>query len=157
MLDIYRLTIGDATPRYTIVKGNILADTLVNIDEIKEKANELVTQTQGVLDSLQVIKANSRLIKSTSKILDSLQMRQNLIDPFTLNEIEATKDGVLYGRYTPNSKTGQFVMILEPGQYEIKLFNEGFEPVLMKIKVLDKANFTSELKREFYLKPKVTF
>ena len=157
MLDIYRLTLGDAIPRYTIVKGNILADTLMNIDEIKEKANEIVTQTQGILDSLQVVKASSGLIESTSKILDSLQIRQNLIDPFTLNEIEATKDGILYGRYTPNSKTGQFVMILEPGRYEIKVFNEGFEPVSMKIKVFDKANFTPELKREFYLKSKVTF
>ena len=90
-------------------------------------------------------------------MLDSFQIRQDLIDPFTLNKIEATKDGVLYGRYIPNSKTGQFIMILEPGKYDIKLFNEGFEPVSMKIKVFDKANFTPELKREFYLTPKVTF
>lgn len=157
MSDIYRLTLGDITPRYTIVKGNILADTLVNIEEIKEKASLIVTQTQGVLDSLQVVNADSEIIKSTTKILDSLQIKQDLIDPFTLNEIEATKDGVLYGKYIPNAKTGQFIMILEPGKYDIKLFNKGFEPVSMKIKVFDKANFTPELKREFYLTPKVTF
>ncbi len=157
MMDIYRLTLGDVMPRYTIVKGNVLSDTLVNIDELKEKANTIVTQTQGILDSLQVVKADSILIATTTELLDSLQMRQDLIDPFTLNEIEATKNGVLYGKYIPNSKTGKFIMILEPGKYEIKLYNEGFDPVSMKIKIFDKSNFTPQLKRDFYLKSKVTF
>lgn len=156
MSDIYRLTLGDVIPRYTIVKGNVFADTLVNIAEIKEKAALIVTQTQGILDSLKVVQADSLLIDSMTTRLEDLQMKQDLVDPFTLNEIEVTKDGVLYGRYTPNSNTGKFIMILEPGQYEATLFNEGFESVNMKIKIFDKSNFIPELKREFYIKPKAT-
>jgi hypothetical protein len=156
MKDIYRLTLGSAIPRYTIVKGNVLADTLVNITEIKEKANTITTQKQGVLDSLVVVQADSLVIDEAKKELEALQLKQNLVDPFTLNEIEATKDGVLYGKYTPNSRNGKFIMILEPGSYSIKLYNEGFEPISMKIKIFDKSNFTPELKRDFYLKPKVT-
>ena len=79
MSDIYRLTLGDITPRYTIVKGNVLADTLVNIDEIKEKASSIVTQTQGVLDSLQVVNADSEIIKSTTKMLDSVSLSYFLL------------------------------------------------------------------------------
>jgi len=157
MSDIYRLTLGNVVSRYTIVKGNVFADTLVNIVEIKKKAATIVTQTQGILDSLQVVQANSMLIDSISAKLEALQLKQDLIDPFTLNEIEVTKKGVLYGKYTPNSRTGKFIMILEPGTYQVELFNEGFEPSKMKIKIFDKSNFIPELKREFYLKPKVTF
>jgi len=157
MSDIYRLTLGDVMPRYTILIGNVFADSLVNIDEIKEEAAILVTQTQGVLDSLKVVKADFSLINLTSNKLEALQKKQDLINPFTLNEIEVTKKGVLYGRYKPNSNTGKFIIILDPGTYKVKLTNEGFETADIKITIFDKSNFIPELKREFYLTPKVTF
>lgn len=156
MKDIYRLTFGDVIPTYTVIKSKILADTLVNIDELKEKALFATTQMQGIVDSLKVVKADSILLDSMETVLSDLQMQQDIVDPFTLNEIEVTKNGQVYGRYTPNSKTGKFIMILEPGAYEINVYNEGFESVKKKIRIFDKSNFTPELKREFYLKPKAS-
>jgi hypothetical protein len=156
MKDIYRLTFGDVIPTYTVVKASVMADSLVNIEEIKEKAETMYTRMQGVVDSLKLAKADSALVDSMSLVLDDLGMKQDLVDPFTNNEIEVTKEGQLYGRYATNSRNGKFIMILEPGKYDIKVYNEGFEPTSMKIKIFDKANFTPELKREFYLKPKVT-
>lgn len=156
MMDIYRLTFGDIIPTYTVIKSKIMADTLINIDEIKEKALFATTQMQGIVDSLKVVEADSMLIDSMENVLADLQMKQDMVDPFTLNQIEATKNGTVYGRYMPNSKTGKFIMILEPGRYEITVFNDGYETVKKNITIYDKSNFTPELKREFYLKPKAS-
>lgn len=156
MKDIYRLTFGDVTPTYTVIKSHVMADTLINIEEIKEKALFKSTQMQGIVDSLKVVNADSLLLDSMEQVLADLQFKQDLVDPFTLNEIEATKNGEVYGRYRPNSKTGKFIMILEPGRYEITVMNEGFETVTKKISIFDKSNFTPELKRDFYLKPKAS-
>lgn len=153
MMDIYRLTFGDAIPTYTVVKSHIYADSTINITELLASKENEIQSAQGILDSMKIAGSDSLTIDSLANIINQSKVDYDLINPNTLNEIEATINGQLYGRYRPNAKTGKFIMILEPGIYDITVNNEGYQPAKMKIKILDKSNFVPQLVRDFYLTP----
>lgn len=155
MRDIYRLTFNDVLPTYTVVKSSILADTLADMSKLSEVANKEVEIAKRQLDSLKIINANSLFIDSIRNEYYSKMDALNNLDPFTNNNIEVTQeDGTLYGKYTANARNGKFIMILEPGVYNVAIKNNGFESQTMKIRIYDKMNYTPELSRSFYLKPK---
>ena len=89
-----------------------------------------------------------KLYYSELEKLDSYDLSTN-----TFVEVK-TGSGEMYGRYTPNPRNGKFIMILEPGVYNILVTNDGFMTTETKIRIYDKSNYTPELSRDFYLKPK---
>jgi len=61
--------------------------------------------------------------------------------------------GEIYGQYKTNSLDGKFIMILEPGEYNLSISHDGFDTINTKLRIYDKSNFTPELQKYFYLKP----
>lgn len=57
------------------------------------------------------------------------------------------------GEYTPNPKSGRYVIILEPGEYEIKVEAEGFKPKSVSIAIYGKSSFTQEEVNNIILEP----
>lgn len=155
MMDIYRLTFGDATPTYTVIKSHVYADSTINISALLEGKENEIHRTQGILDSLKIAGGDSLQIDSLVNAINEFEFELDLLNPNTLNDIEAYKDGQLYGRYKPNARNGKFIMILEPGSYEVTLNNEGYQSTSMNINILDKANFVPQLERDFYITPQV--
>ncbi len=67
----------------------------------------------------------------------------------TVNE---TKSGELMGTYIPNGNTGNYVIILPPGNYQMTIEAPGCEVVMETINILDKSSFKPEIEREIQLK-----
>lgn len=154
MRDLYRLTFNDVLPIYTVVKSSVLADTLVNMDEITNSLSYEVEVSKRQLDSVKSIKADVETIKEFEKLYLTKQRDLDNANPFRNNFVEVTKDdGEIYGQYKTNGQDGKFIMILEPGVYNIAISHDGFDTIKTKIRIYDKSNFTPELKKLFYLKP----
>ncbi len=154
MRDIYRLTFNDALPIYTVVKSSVLADTLIDMNEIKSSLTDEVVASKRQLDSLKSTNANRALVKEYQNIYLDKQRKLENTNPFRNNFVEVTTDdGEIYGRYKTNDQDGKFIMILEPGIYNIAISHDGFDKFKSRIKIYDKSNFTPELKKDFYLKP----
>ena len=155
MRDLYRLTFNDVLPTYTVVKSSILVDTLVDLDRLTEEITNEVSILERELDSLKENQADQALIDTAQKKYFKSMNALNQFDPKTNNKIEVTaEDGTLYGKYAANARNGKFIMILEPGVYQISIINDGFEPYSKKVRIYDKMNYTPEFNRSFYLKPK---
>lgn len=158
MRDLYRLTFNDVLPTYTVVKSSILVDTLADLDRLTEEITNEVSILERELDSLKENQADQALIDTAQKKYFKSMNALNQFDPNTDNKIEVTaEDGTLYGQYAANARNGKFIMILEPGVYEISIINDGFEPYSKKVRIYDKMNYTPEFNRSFYLKPKSNF
>lgn len=67
----------------------------------------------------------------------------------TVNE---TKTGELMGTYVPNSNTGNYVIILPPGNYSMTIEAPGCEVKNETINILDKSSFKPEIEQEILLK-----
>ena len=153
--DLYKLTFHDAIPSYTVIKSSVQADTLsdakIKLNTYKEEAKHL----QQVLDSLKRTSADTGILDSVNNKYHTKLNQLEAINPFTNSIVEVTTDGgALYGKYTPNTRNGKFIMILEPGVYTITITNNGFEPIKNRIKILDKMNYKTQFSKHFYLKPK---
>lgn len=155
MRDLYRLTFNDVTPTYTVVKSTIAGDTLVDFAKLNSALTNSATSMKKDLDSLIAIEADSLHVDSATKAYYATMGKLDQINPLTNNLIEVFNSaGELYGQYTPNAKTGKFIMILEPGVYDLKISNDGFENLSKKIRIYDKSNYAPELKKDYYIKPK---
>ena len=155
MRDIYRITFNDVQPTYTVVKSKILADTLANITATTEILEKKIGQQKILYDSLKTMGADSVLVDSIKHLYFGYMGMLNALNPLTNNQVEVkNKEGKLYGKYTPNSRNGSFIMILEPGLYEVNILHDGYEDFTKKIRIFDKINYTPQLKRDFYIKPK---
>lgn len=155
MRDLYLLTFNDVLPTYTVVKSEVKADTLTDMGKLTQTINVNISSSKKLLDSLTTIGTDSAMIDSVKQVYYAEMGRLDMLDPMTNNYVEVyTDNGELYGQYTPNARNGKFIMILEPGIYDVSVSNEGFEPVKQRIRIYDKSNYTPELSRDFYLKPK---
>ncbi len=154
MRDLYRLTFNDVLPIYTVVKSSILADTLSRIDEITKSLQTEFETSKKQLDSIKSIGVGIKIIEKYQENYDLKQQKLDNADPFKNNFVEVTNHkGEIYGQYRTNSLDGKFIMILEPGEYNLAISHDGFDTINTKIKIYDKSNFTPELQKYFYLKP----
>ncbi len=74
------------------------------------------------------------------------------IDDASITVSELTT-GELYGIYTPNPSTMRYVVILPPGEFDVRVDASGFESVSFEVKVLGKSSFQSEIDRDLSLVP----
>lgn len=81
---------------------------------------------------------------------DSTQ-KLNFSDVFITVTDSKTQEVV--GTYIPNPNSGRYVMVLAPGNYEMSMEANGFQPVTEKIAVLDKSSFKFEISKNIQLKP----
>ena len=155
MRDLYKLTFNDVLPTYTVVKSAVLSDTLVDLSKITKPITKIAKDAKKNLDSLVTIGGDSLSIDSLKKVYYGELSKLDAYDINSNSYVEVTtEDGNLYGQYTPNSRNGKFIMILEPGVYTIAISNDGFESAETKIRIYDKSNYTPEFSKNFYLKPK---
>lgn len=90
-----------------------------------------------------VVKGNISSADSTQKL--------NYSDVFIT--VTDSKSQEIIGNYLPNSNTGRYVMVLAPGNYDISIEANGFEPISDKISILDKSSFKFEITKDIQLKP----
>ncbi len=81
---------------------------------------------------------------------DSTQ-KLNFSDVFIT--VTDSKSQEVVGTYVPNANSGRYVMVLAPGNYEISMEANGFQPLSEKITVLDKSSFKFEISKDIRLKP----
>lgn len=154
MRDLYRLTFNDVPPIYTVVKSSILADTLSNMDEITNAMLKEFEISKKQLDSIKSLNAGAKKVEEYEEKHALKQQKLDNMNPFKNNFIEVTnRKGEIYGQYKTNPLDGNFIMILEPGEYNLAISHDGFDTINTKIKIYDKSNFTPELKKHFYIKP----
>ncbi|MGE0566947.1 MAG: hypothetical protein AB7O73_03280 [Bacteroidia bacterium] len=68
-------------------------------------------------------------------------------------EVIKNKDNKLIGPYISNSSTGKYLFAISPGStYRIKVYADGFEPIIEDIDI-EKLGEYMEVKKDFYLYP----
>lgn len=90
-----------------------------------------------------VVKGNIASADSTQKL--------NFADVFI--SVTNTKTQEMVGNYLPNPNTGKYVMVLAPGNYEVNIEANGFQPVADKVAILDKSSYKFEITKDIQLKP----
>lgn len=160
MRDIYRLTFNDAMPAYTVVKSQLLVDSTVNIDSKIKTLEEKSKRINLHIDSLSALDQDSIIqltIDSLEKLKKNYFDKIDKLDPYANAFVEVkSKTGELIGQYTPNRRNGKFILILEPGVYDLTITKDGYETLTNRFRIFDKVNFTPELKRDYYIKPKAS-
>ncbi len=61
--------------------------------------------------------------------------------------------GQVYGKYTPNTHTHRYVMILPPGEYSLQVEALGYQPYEENLTVLGKNAHRSEIRKDIELAP----
>lgn len=154
MSDIYRLTFNDVMPSYTVVKSELLSDTLVDVEKKINEFTAAAKLSKSKLDSLTAENGDSILIDSLTQLYTEQISKIDLLDPLTGAFVEVKdKEGNLIGQYTPNTRNGKFILILEPGVYDLTISKEGYEKLEQRFRIYDKINYTPEIDRSFYIKP----
>ncbi|MEQ8521786.1 MAG: PEGA domain-containing protein, partial [Vicingaceae bacterium] len=64
------------------------------------------------------------------------------------------EEEVLYGEYIPNSISGKYVVILPPGNYNMRISVEGFKEVVEGVTIFDKSDYRTYIEQDLVLKPK---
>lgn len=151
MTDLYRITFEDEIPLYTVVSGKILQnDTIIQNTKI---IDSLYTQMSKKLDSLKEnMPDDSVLISSTQNSLEELLNKKSKINPFIADIKALNGINSIYGEYKINPATGNFIMILEPGIYEINIEHPLYKNIAQKINIYDKKGFTPFINIEFTLR-----
>lgn len=107
----------------------------------------------GDLDIYRVtfndIQPNYTVIKGPIKFSDESKKPGYNEVFITVNE---TKTGELVGTYVPNGNTGNYVIILPPGNYSITIEAPGCEVKNESINILDKSSFKPEIEQDILLK-----
>jgi hypothetical protein len=97
----------------------------------------------GVDPQYSVVKGNVISADTTQKL--------NFADVFIT--VTDTKTQEIVGNYLPNPNTGRYVMVLAPGNYEVAIEANGFQPSSDKVTILDKSSYKFEITRDIKLKP----
>jgi hypothetical protein len=139
--DIYQLTFKSIEPDYSVVGVRLKAFTKYET-EIRKADSMILVHNKNIESG----KLDQPKIDSLKLLITGLKTKKDALNPMTGNiitvkEINKNKD---MGEYQPNLKTGRFVMILEPGSYEITVESDKYKLSKTKITVLDKSNFVSE-------------
>jgi hypothetical protein len=85
-------------------------------------------------------------IDTLKQRIELLQSKKEALNPKTGNTItvqDLTKNKI-YGEYQANAKSGKFMLLLEPGMYELTVDNPKYNSNKTKITIYDKANFVPE-------------
>lgn len=75
----------------------------------------------------------------------SLKDRPDLNVSITVTNAET---GDLYGTYTPNRKTGNYTLAMEPGFYEMEIMIDGYQTHTQKLNVYDKSEYQMVITRD---------
>ncbi|MEZ4722106.1 MAG: hypothetical protein R2813_09555 [Flavobacteriales bacterium] len=63
------------------------------------------------------------------------------------------KSGDLVGTYTPNQNSQRYVIIVEPGEFDVLVEAEGMQPVVFEVKILGKSSFQPEIVKDINMIP----
>ena len=135
------------------------AEALVEIDSLKLLQDE---QSQ-LIDSLkQVLNENGQDLV-TSATIDSLQRKIKLNKSF-LDQTNASCIGEIivsdskteteYGRYKSNKVSGEIMVILEPGSYDLSVTAKGYHPLNKSLVIFDKNKFKPFINLSYTLRTK---
>ncbi|MCX6181270.1 MAG: hypothetical protein NT150_05045 [Bacteroidetes bacterium] len=139
--DIYQMTINSVEPERSAYA--VYLKPYVKYETEIRKADSLILVYKKSLEGGNL---NPLLSDSLTKKIETLKTKKEALNPVTGNVI-TVKDltrNKEYGEYQPNLKTGRFIMILEPGSYEITVESDKYKVSKTKITVYDKSNFVSE-------------
>jgi hypothetical protein len=89
-------------------------------------------------------------VKGIVSSADSTQ-RLNFGDVFI--SVTNAKTQEIIGNYLPNPNTGNYVMVLSPGAYEVSIEANGFQSANDNISILDKGSYKFEITKDIQLKP----
>jgi hypothetical protein len=108
----------------------------------------------GDLDIYRVtfneIEPQYSVVKGIVSSADSTQ-RLNFGDVFI--SVTNAKTQEIIGNYLPNPNTGNYVMVLSPGAYEVSIEANGFQSANDNLSILDKGSYKFEITKDIQLKP----
>ncbi len=139
-LDIYKIIFNDIEPPYTSIIGSVL----------NKDSSNIYTAT---IDTSAV--GHSKAFGATEKLnnVDSLNIKKNTESLNVFINITNNETHKKYGIYHPNKKTGNYAIVLPPGNYTAEIEVEGYQKYSEIIKIYEKSA-NSELLKDFVLTPR---
>jgi hypothetical protein len=165
-LDIYRVTFNDVAPTYTIIRGALLGkdslnifakktivkDTIVrdtnSVKDIKENKNDPSNKKTVLNKTKTNIKESASDSTSKNPTNEQFQEKDFKIKIAVTEKIKKS----LFGNYLPNKQTGNFLVILPPGDYVLTISGDGLKTHTEDLKIIEKPT-NSEITKTIYLFP----
>ncbi len=152
--DIYKVTFNDVEPAKTIIAGTLVGtdslsifktrDNLASSDSLKaQHVKSSEKEDNGPKESM----ANYKDLKDKK---DSSSIAKKEINASITAIDKSTKK--IYGKYSPDKRTGKFIIILPPGDFELNVKADGYEPSSETVKIFDRA-LNSEISKDIVLYP----
>lgn len=131
--DIYRITFNNVKPKECVISGKILAsDSSSLYVKFKENTN-LLKQKKHEMDSVLNTFSNKKDTASLEyyvpglkdEVLSLIKLTQKI--PQVSIKVTNLNNGKLYGLYRPNKNSGQYIIIVEPGDYKLLVECPGYQ------------------------------
>jgi hypothetical protein len=166
-LDIYKVTFNDVAPTYTIIRGTLLGNDSLNIFALRTNTNDTISRDTN---SIKSIKENKKVPANKKPFINKnkINIKESAKDSISKNNINGQQikekdykikisvtDKIkksLFGNYLPNKQTGNFLIILPPGEYALTISGEGLITHTENFKIIEKPT-NSELFKTIYLFP----
>ena len=138
--DIYQLTFNNVDPSYSVISVKLSAYS--SYEKEMQVCDSLIALFSTNLSKLK----DPVAIDTLKHRIEMLHSKKETLNPKTENSItvqDLTKKK-LYGEYIANAKSGKFMLLLEPGMYELSIVNPKYNSNKTKITIYDKSNFVPE-------------
>ncbi len=155
-LDIYRVIFNNVKPAYTTFVGSMVESDSLNIFEnFYQSAKSLADSLKEVSDSTYIIQ--NGISDSLAKVFkQNLAIAQKKLEkgPEASILVHDNASKGLIGTYKPNKVTGRFIIILPPGEFEVKINCEGYQELTETIKIADREIPAAQITQAFRLTKK---
>ncbi|MBC8147815.1 MAG: PD40 domain-containing protein, partial [Bacteroidetes bacterium] len=116
-LDIYRVTFNDIEPTYSILKGGIFNAESINAVELhKEKVKEADSVNTILYTKAAKYYIKNDSVKGNQILEDLIDIDRDFIADITVYDKRTES---VFGKYRSNRYSGQYAIILPPGDYKI--------------------------------------
>jgi len=155
-LDIYRVIFNDVQAGYTTLKAVLSERDSVNIfmsfrKDLKKNIDSLTLMTDATYRASNNI--SDSLYQACQKKL-AIYNEKMINGPDTKIEVYNASNASLVGTYKPNRESGKFIVILNPGKYNITINCEGFQEYKETIQIDDREMPVKEIVKYFHLTSK---
>ncbi|HQI45130.1 MAG TPA: tetratricopeptide repeat protein [Bacteroidales bacterium] len=146
-LDIYKIIFNNIEPAYTTLTGTIMNEESVSIFEIPEITDSL-NLSENAEEPIDIgISYNINMFTDTLRSDSSVPKKEIKYKEIkTKISVKNLLTQEITGIYRPNYRSGKYVIILPPGNYELIVEAAGFKKHIEPIKIIEKTNYNEIFK-----------
>jgi tetratricopeptide (TPR) repeat protein len=152
--DIYKVTFNDVEPAKTIIAGTLVGTDSLSIFKTRENFASSDSLHAGHVKSSEKESNGPKDLMVLSKDIkdkkDTSTLPKKEINVSITAIDKSTKK--VYGRYSPDKRTGKYLIVLPPGDFDINVRADGYEQASETVKIFDRA-LNSEITKDIVLYP----